>query len=181
MPPWTGRFTIHGGAQEVALQEGEEVVLSARAQMLAGNVGGTLLLTNRRLLFEPHFADPVQLRRHRVDLPLAEITVLKLTKPLLGGTPLLNVGSTSHAPNYWIANAAEWIATIENLRGGGGLPAPPPPTVPLTPALPDLPAEGATPADALPPEDTPLCPICMTPTVRQPDGSLRCVRCSPPE
>jgi len=161
---------LGGASPMVNLLPGEQVVRSAAARLVQGE-GGTLILTNMRIMFEPTNRDPRSVRMHQLVLPLPEVTVVQLKKPLIAGDPLLLVGKKWHEIELWIPAAGQWVQDIESVRGGGAAMAAPPPfeSPPTAPM-------GETPG----PETTAIpCALCGTMTVRQPDGSLACPRCSP--
>jgi len=164
------RFSIRFGPPPITLQPGESIIASDTATELAGKVVGSLVLTNQRLIFEPAHGGAREARREGVNLPLAEVTVLGLRKPLLFGMPLLLAGRPWHNSEYMVRDAADWLETIQRLRAGETptalVPAPAPPAG----------ESGAPPED---PSTLPRCPICGSVTTRQPDGSLRCLKCSP--
>jgi len=166
------RHGIHlgGAAPPVELLPGEQIVRSAQAKMIQGE-GGTLILTNMRIMFEPANRDAKSLRMHRMVLPLAEVTVLGVKKPLIAGDPLLLVGKKWHEIELWIQEAGQWVQDIEGVRSGHGPMAPPP--APFAPPEAPMDMESAPTATSIP------CAICGTMTVRQPDGSLTCPHCSP--
>ena len=162
-------FSLPFVGGQPALEPGEEVALSALAKKVVGNVDGLLTLTDRRLIFEPRVHDVRVLERQRVNFPLGAITILRLEKPLLGGSLMLRVGQQSYESDYQVHNAEEWLEAIERLRGGTGTGLPTSPT-----SAPDV----GLPATPPPQAGMPPCPVCGSVCVRQPDRSLTCPQCS---
>ncbi len=67
---------------QISLQEGEKLILELNANLMARRqvVGGTLILTDRRVIFEPQALD---LETGIISLPLAHIVAIRAVNTLL--------------------------------------------------------------------------------------------------
>jgi len=67
---------------QISLQEGEKLILELNANLMARRqvVGGTLILTDRRVIFEPRSLD---LETGIIVIPLAQIAAIRAVNTLL--------------------------------------------------------------------------------------------------
>ncbi len=98
------------------MNAGEEVIRRGRANLQRGmeTVGGRLILTNQRLVFESH---KLNLQRGETDLDLADIEeVSECWTKLFGIIPLVqnsvSVKTSNHELKFVLDDRQEWIDAI---------------------------------------------------------------------
>ena len=110
------------------LHPGETVLKKGVANMQRGleTVGGKLILTNQRLLFDAH---ALNFQRGATEVGLQQVVGQKggWTK-FLGSIPLVPNSivlalADGQELSFVVTGRAKWLAAIEQARGGGGVAA----------------------------------------------------------
>lgn len=158
--------SVFGPGQPAELAPDEQVLYSEHVMEEGSNRTGLLAVTDRRVFYKPGHAGSRYL-----DLPIRSLSVLDVVKPPFGSLRILRVGHGRYASGYWVAHADEWVQWIRRVQEmpGQGAVAPMAPAPPLGPA-----AVGPLQAGM------PGCPVCGTPFVLRPDGTMVCPKCGPP-
>jgi hypothetical protein len=154
------------GATPASLEQGEQVLFAGQVTETRSNHAGTMSLTDRRVIFEPS---------HRgawpVTIPLRDLVVLELKKPMFGNLLELRVGDSRHVTTYWVQGRDSWMERIREAREQSRQP-------PIESA--PFPAPSGVSSLAGPLQaGMPPCTVCGTLLVRLPDGSSVCPRCGP--
>lgn len=111
---------------EENLAPGELVLHQGRANMQRGpeTAGGTLVLTEQRLLFIPHV---LNVQAQVSEVPLDRVAaVRKAWTKVLGVIPVAPnsmeiTTAEGHSHSFVVSGRARWIAAIVQARGGGAV------------------------------------------------------------
>lgn len=113
---WAKLLEEHG-ITPLALESEEHVIRTEPATWIGGPQG-VLTLTNRRFAFHPRQAEGIRERQDVLDVPVAEITVLRAKKAFIGNAEHLEVGTVGHSPEFSVGGVQDWIQTIERVKRG---------------------------------------------------------------